>query len=117
MPRMPEKGRPKEQQPLPYYLAARFPTREAAAVPYYAAQETLRTHPCDLSAYRFLRQWEEPNDNPWYVLVLGRTPKPAIQERLTEALRSGELTTVPDQVLLELAARRRAQQHHGSWVE
>lgn len=74
MPQNPEQGRPTEQQPAIYYLASRFTTKQEAAIPNYAVQEILRTNECDLSAYRFKRQWEEPSEKPWYVLVLGRTP-------------------------------------------
>ena len=54
-----EKERSPEQEPTVYYLAARFNSREEAAVPYYAVQETIRTKKCDLSAYRFKQQWED----------------------------------------------------------
>jgi hypothetical protein len=118
MPRSLEQGkRPEQQRPAIYYLASRFTTREEAAIPYFAVQETLRTNPCDLSAYRFKQQWEEPGDKPWYVLVLGRTPIQAVQEQLTEALSVGEMTTIPPEPLLELARRRKDKQKHGSWVE
>ena len=117
MPQNPEQGKQPERKSAIYYLASRFKTREEAAAPYFAVQETIRTNPCDLSAYRFKRQWEEPNDKPWYVLVLGRTPIQAVQQRLTEALSFGEMTTIPPDALLELAKRRIDQQKHGSWVE
>ncbi len=119
MPQNPEQGRPTEQQPPIYYLASRFKTKQEAAVPYYAVQEAIKKYAgfLNLSAYRFKRQWEEPSDNVWYVLVLGRTPQDAVHQRLTEALSVGEMTTIPDQALLELAKRRIEQSKHGSWVE
>jgi len=46
--RNPEQGRPKEQQPLPYSLAPRFPTKQAAEQPYVAAQETIHTADCQI---------------------------------------------------------------------
>src|SRR5258708_337797 len=72
MPQNPEQGKQPERKSAIYYLASRFKTRKEAAAPYFAVQETIRTNPCDLSAYRFKRQWEEQNDKPWYVLVFGR---------------------------------------------
>src|SRR5438067_10876754 len=117
MPRNPEQERPKEQQPLPYSLASRFKTKQEAEQPYLAAQETIRTMDCDVSAYRFLRQWEEPNAKPWYVLVIGEKPQPAVEQRLTTALSQGELATVPQEALDGLMDRRRQQQQYGSWVE
>ncbi len=117
MPQNPEQGRPKEQEQRPYYLASRFPTKQAAEAPYLAVQNTLHDMPCDLSAYRFLRQWEEPNAKPWYVLVIGEKPQPAVEQRLTTALSQGELATVPQEALDGLMDRRREQQQYGSWVE
>src|SRR5436305_8195188 len=113
---MPERPRSPEQQ-QPYYLASRFPTKQAAEAPYLAVQKTLHDMECDLSAYHFLRQWEEPNAKPWYVLVIGEKPQPAVEKRLTTALSQGELATVPQEALAGLMDRRRQQQQYGSWVE
>src|SRR5215469_4765982 len=117
MPRPPEQGKQPEREQSPYYLASRFKTVQEAAAPYFAVEETLRSNPCDLSAYRFKRQWEEPSDNVWYVLVLGRRPTDAVHQRLTKALSVGEMTTIPPDALHELARRRIEQSIHGSWVE
>ena len=100
MPHSPERGRPKEQEQRPYYLASRFPTKQAAEAPYLAVQNTLHDMECDLSAYRFLRQWEEPNAKPWYVLAIGEKPQPAVEKRLTTSLSQGELATVPQEALM-----------------
>jgi hypothetical protein len=54
MPQNPETLRQPEQEHRPYYLASRFPTKQAAEAPYLAVQTTLHDMPCDLSAYRFL---------------------------------------------------------------
>ena len=72
---------------------------------------------CDVSAYRFQRQWDEPNEKPWYVLVLGEKPVPEVEKQLTTALSQGELATVPKEALAGLMDRRREQQQYGSWVE
>ena len=117
MPQNPEQGRPKEQEQRPYYLASRFKTKQAAEQPYVSVQQTIYEADCDLSAYRFQRQWDEPNEKPWYVLVLGEKPQPAVEERLTTALSQGELATVPKEALAGLMDRRREQQQFGSWVE
>ena len=117
MPQNPETPRPQEQEKRPYYLASRFPTKQAAEQPYVSVEQTIYELDCDLSAYRFMRQWEEPNEKPWYVLVLGEKPEPAVEERLTTALSQGELATVPQEALDRLMDRRREQQQYGSWVE
>ena len=95
MPQPPEQPRPPEQEPQPYYLASRFPTKQAAEQPYLSVQETIHEMDCDLSAYRFLRQWHEPNNTPWYVLVIGEKPEPEVEQRITTALSQGELASVP----------------------
>ncbi len=114
---MPERPRPPEQEPHSYYLASRFPTKQAAEAPYLSVQETLHEMECDLSAYRFLRQWQEPNTNPWYVLVIAEQPPPAVEERLTTALSQGEQASVPQEAVAFFLARRIQQSQHGSWVE
>src|SRR5437899_10134645 len=95
MPQNPEHHRPKEQEQKSYYLASRFATKQAAEQPYVSVQQTIYEVDCDLSAYRFQRQWEEPNKKPWYVLVLGEKPAPIVEQRITTALSQGELATVP----------------------
>lgn len=79
-------GRPPEGQPLPYYLAARFPTKQAAEQPYHQAQETIRTMDCDLSAYRFFVPQQMTQPRPWYVTVIGETPPNAVHEKVTSIL-------------------------------
>jgi len=117
MPKSPEQRRPKEQEQRPYYLASRFPTKQAAEAPYLAVQNTLHGMPCDLSAYRFQRQWEEPNANPWYVLVIGVIPEPAVEERIKTVLSQGEMASVPQEAVERLYARRLEEIQKGPWVE
>ena len=64
-----------------------------------------------------MRQWEEPNTRPWYVLVIGEKPELDVEQRITTALSQGELATVPKEALDRLMDRRREQQQYGSWVE
>ncbi len=117
MPHNPEQARKPDREPRPYALASRFPTKQEAEQPYVAAQETIRTMDCDLSAYRFLRQWQEPGEKPWYVAVIGEAPPDAAHTKITEIFQQGEMTPLPDQVVAELYARRVGQTQHGSWVE
>jgi hypothetical protein len=113
---MEQEGSP-EQEPLDYYLAARFNTREEAAVPYFAVQETIRTKKCDLSAYRFKQQWEDATYKPWYVVIIGEKPTGEVQERLHTALGQGEMTGLPEEAVDWLLDRRIAQSVKGPWVE
>lgn len=106
-----------EKEPQSYYLASRFHTREEAAVPYYAVQETLRTTDCDLSAFRFRRQWKEPNDKPWYVLVIGEKPAEEVEQQLSTALSLGETARVPEEALEFFLLRRITEAVKGPWVE
>src|SRR5438067_1772961 len=117
MPRNPEQGRPKEQQPLPYSLASRFATKQAAETPYIAAQETIHTADCELSAYRFLIPSQQNMPKPWYVAVVGQKPAEAIHQQLTTILSAGELASLPDAVTQELLQRRAEITQHGPWVE
>ena len=117
MPRNPEQGRPKEQQPLPYSLAARFATKQAAEQPYIAAQETIHTADCELSAYRFLIPSQQHMPKPWYVAVVGEKPAEAIHQQLTTILSAGEPARLPDAVTQELLQRRAELIEHGPWVE
>ncbi len=110
-----EGKRQPEQESKPYYLAARFATRKEAAVPYYAVQEA--TKEGDLSGCRFMRQWEEPNDKPWYVVVIGERPSEAVHQRLQEALSLGEMTSLPEEGIRFLLLRRLTETMKGPWVE
>jgi hypothetical protein len=112
-----EKEGSPEQEPIVYYLAARFNTREEAAVPYYAVQETIRTKNCDLSAYRFKQQWEDTTNKPWYVVIVGEKPSDDVQERQNTALGQGEMTGLPEEAVDGLLDRRITQCVKGPWVE
>jgi len=117
MPRNPEQGRTKEQQPLPYSLASRFPSKQAAEQPYVAAQETIHTADCELSAYRFLIPSQQNMPKPWYVAVVAEKPAEAIHQQLTTILSAGEPASLPDAVTQELLQRRAEHIEHGPWVE
>ncbi len=110
-------GRRPEGQPLPYYLAARFPTKQAAEKPYKEAQETIRTMDCDLSAYRFFVPQQLTELRPWYVTVIGEQPSDEVHRKVTSILSQGEMTSLPDQAIDELLNRRAEQIQKGSWVE
>ena len=118
MPRSPEKpGRHEEQQPLPYSLASRFATKQAAEPPYDAAQETIHAADCELSAYRFLLPSQQNMPKPWYVAVVGEKPAEAIHQQLTTILSAGEPARLPDAVTQELVQRRAEHLEDGPWVE
>lgn len=110
-------GRQPEGQPLPYYLAARFPTKQAAAKPYTQAQEVIRTTECDLSVYRILVTSQLTEPRPWYVVTIGDTPPDTLHQQMTAILAQGEMTTIPQQGIDELLARRAEEIQKGSWRE
>lgn len=116
MPHQPERPPAPEQQP-PYYSAACFPTKQAAEQPYFAIQDIIHTMDCDLSAYRFLRQWQEPNTPPWYVVVIGEQPAPPVAEQITAVLNQGAIVPVPQEALAYLYSRRIEKTQEGPWVE
>jgi hypothetical protein len=102
-----------EQLRAPYHRAARYPDEQASEAPYDQAQQTIYETPCDLSVYR-LRLGPELT---WHVAVLGNPPDEDLNRRIEEILTSGEQVPLPDEVLVQLAARRREQSNRGPWVE
>src|ERR671912_709533 len=102
-----------EEPPLPepYYRAARF-RREAASLRAYQSLESLFfREECELSAYRFI--WEQS----WHVAALGTEPLPPLQERIERILSVGQLTSLPEELIRELARRRAQSTRLGPWVE
>src|SRR5438132_1492850 len=101
-----------EQQPVPYYKAARFASERPAARTYERLQETLyQTSQTDLSVYRLFL------DRVSHVAVLGQPPPEALDRRITRVLSRGEAVSLPLEVLQALAERRREQIRAGTWVE
>ena len=124
MPRHPEQRRSfKEHQPLPYYLAATFKTRDEAEQPYQRAQDMVfsPTYDLDLSAFRFERKLRDPSQpplaRPWLVVVLGEQPPEPIDHQLRQVLSSGEMTTLALETVATLAQRRTQETKKGNWVE
>ncbi len=94
-----------------YALAARFLTERTAHRAYFRAQEAVFAAPCDLSVYRFLL------DHVSHVAVIGVTPPEELDQRLRRILRAGELTALPEGILLALWERRLQANREGAWVE
>ena len=104
---------PKEQEPVPYYRAAKFERERHAKRAYFKCQETvLRAHSeADLSTYRLLL------DQVSHVIVLGEPPPEELDRRLQRILSRGEATTLPADVLHLLQERRTQASQLGPWVE
>lgn len=124
MPKSPDHKRTfKEHQPLPYYLAATFTTREEAEQPYQRVQQMIYepTNKAELSAFHFERRPHDPQQKPlarpWFVVVLGERPPQRLERQLREALASGEMTTLALETVVTLAQRREQHTPLGSWVE
>jgi len=56
-------------------------------------------------------------DNLWHVVVLGDVLSNDLRQRLTDSLGTGELVSVPSNVLIALNAHRNAQSTTNGWVE
>src|SRR5713101_8861471 len=114
-------GRRPEGQPVPYYLATSFLTREEAQEPYTRVQEIIQLSAIDLSAFSFERRQRDPSHpplaRPWYVVVLGGQPPEPIHQQLTEVLRAGELSSLPLETVVTLARRRAQETQKGQWGE
>ncbi len=115
-------GRRPEGQPLPFYLAATFRTREEAQEPYTRAQQMIEhDEDVELSAFRFERRPHDPTQpplpRPWYVVVLGDAPPEPTQQQFQDILGAGELTQLSLETIVTLAKRRESETKKGSWVE
>jgi hypothetical protein len=94
-----------------YLKASRFATEPPARRVYAALQETIASVPCDLSTYRFLL------DRISHVAVLGQTPPPDLDQKVSRLLSRGESVTLPAAVVAMLEARRAQAATIGPWVE
>ncbi len=107
----PPEGKP-EQEPVPYYQAARFRNESPARRAYFQAQDILFNTPdSDLSAYRFLLQ------QIWHVAVLGEPPPEDMAKKLETVFARGEPTSLPPDILKRLAERRQQATRQAPWVE
>jgi hypothetical protein len=105
-------GRSHEQEPVPYYRAARFRGEKPAGRAYNQAQAAIFTaEDCDLSTYRFHL------NKVWHVAVLGQAPPPELEQRLEHTLSGGEPTTLPEDMVRVLAGRRAQATQLGPWIE
>ncbi len=97
----------------PFYLAARFPSKEAAGSVYFPLQEMVfAAHDdCDLSVYRIR------HEGVWLVIVLGEAPPKALYLRIEAKLTKGTLVTLREDVLRFLQARRSNVAPLAPWVE
>ena len=104
----------REQEPHTYYLASEFLNERPSKRAYDRAQETLYHAPrCDLSVFRFLVR----SRHTWLVTVIGEKPEEQLEQRLRRILASGVPTTVPEDVLQILQARRAEATQQAPWVE
>ncbi len=102
-----------ENEPSPWYRAARYETEPPSERAYFQAQETIFQSEDDLSAYRLMLE------QIYHVAVLGGPPtEAALQERIEHILYAeGTPTQLPDDVLTALSERRQQAQQIGPWVE
>src|SRR4051794_17359869 len=108
----PEDQAPKEQEPAPYYRAARFPSERPAGRAYDRLQEAIfGRSDADLSAFRFQL------NRIYHVAVLGQSPPEDFDRRLQRILSSGEPVSLPYDVLARLHERRRQATQFGPWIE
>lgn len=98
----------------PYYYAAIYcgEHSEALSRKAYTTIEDIK-EPVELSVQRFL-QANEPFG--WYVVVFGDRPAEHVHRQITQALSSGELTTIPFELLVKLLKNRTEQLQKGERV-
>jgi len=100
----------------PYYYAARYSDEHSEALSKQAYTAiTQIPEPVELSVQRFLMN--EPFG--WYVLVFGDRPAEHVHNRIMQTLSSGELTTIPFDLLVQLLKNRaeKLQRSQGERVE
>jgi hypothetical protein len=69
--------------------------------------------PCDLATYRLLLM----PGKLWHVVVLGDPLPDELRPRLIESLATGELVSVPNDLLIALNQHRKAQPTINGWAE
>lgn len=116
-----ERGRvppPKEEEPQPYSLAARYADEQTSERPYQEAQELIFEHEqLELSSFRLqLRRLDIP-EHEWYVAVVGKEPPQEFDTQFRRILSTGESATLPEDVLKHLLERRATAAKLGTWVE
>jgi hypothetical protein len=116
-----ERGRilpPKEEEPKPYSLAARYPDEQSSEHPYYESQQVIfENQQLALSVYRLqLRRLNEVQLQ-WHVTVVGEQPPTEFDTKFRRILSTGEEVSLPQEVLDALLKRRAQAAQLGSWVE
>jgi hypothetical protein len=116
-----ERGRvppPKEEEPKPYSLAARYPDEQSSGQPYQDAQELIFAHEqLELSSFRLQLRRLDLSEDEWYVAVVGKEPPQAFDAQFRRILSTGESVILPEDVLDQLLKRRAAASKLGTWVE
>jgi len=97
----------------PYYLAARFQSKQKAGLIYFPLQQFIfvAKDECDLSVYRFKHK------GTWYVVVVGDRPPDSIHVAIEAQLTNGTLITLDADMLVYLMERRNEAIQFGPWVE
>lgn len=105
-------GHNPEQEPIPYYQAARFAGEQPAGQAYFQAHEAIYSTPeSDLSVYRLQL------NQIWHVAIIGDLPPEDLREKLQTILAAGEPAHLDPFVLKILKLRRDQANKQGSWVE
>lgn len=98
----------KEQEQIPYYLAAWFHGEPSAKRVYFQAQELVSgDKQADLSLHGFLLNQIS------HVAVLGEQPPEDLDRQLRALLSTGETVLLPSDFLNALHERRKKMKQHG----
>jgi hypothetical protein len=96
---------PEKKPQLPAFArAVYYPDERTSEQPYDQTKALIHDHNCNLSAFRVLRNIEQ--DFLWHIALIGDTPPPQLLPLLDQTLATGKVTTLTDEELMLLYARR-----------
>lgn len=99
---------------LPFVCSMRYPTERQSARAYDAVRNLLYLHECDLAGYRLHHE-----DGERIVAVVGELPALQLAVQCERAMQAagGQPISLPDDLLLLLAVRKRLLLHNRTWAE
>ncbi len=107
-----------EQEPRPYYLAARYASDHASEKPYRRTRNYLYAHEeVELSVFRFQLGRHGADKLDWHVAVIGDKLPDEHERQIRRFLQDGQVVTLPEEVVGAMYRRRLETSQQGPWFE